>query len=537
MTSLADKIIETLKEEGVDTVFGIPSIHNMALYDALRKNASMRHILCRSEATAVQMADGFARAGQCLGVMIASTGPGTGYTVPGVQEAFDSCSPLLIITTNIASSKIGKGVGALHEVESQHQIFRTITKSVIRVTPEEDVGSLVQEAVHTALSERRGPVYLEIPEDLLYGPGPGRSKRSGKTPDGGGPIRDLDRAISLINESGQPLIIAGISALQSRTGRDIEILAAKIGAPVVSTAPAKGIIAEDNPFSFGNAARKGVLRELIGSCDLALAVGTRLREVDAKRRGLHLPRLIHVDWDDRWVNKNFPADVTLLGDLSRILPAIVEGIKAEFPVKERSEWIKENRKRMEEETMEIYRLHPVMEYLSVIRAALARDSLLVTDNTILGYWAEYFYPTYCPGGLICAKGSVTIGFALAAAIGAKLAQPERQVVAVIGDGGFLYSDQELATCVRHGIHFPLIVVNDDSFGAVSFLQSQRLGKTYETQLTNPDFVALARAYGIDAYRADSPGAFKTVLTEAIKTGAMSLIELKGDFKEPPFPKY
>lgn len=537
MQSSADKIIETLKENGVETVFGIPSIHNMALYEALRKDASMRHILCRNEAMAVHMADGFARAGQRLGVMIASTGPGTGYTVPGVQEAFDSCSPLLIITTNIASSKIGKGVGALHELECQDQVFQTITKSVVCASPEEDIGFLVQGAIHTALSQRRGPVYLEIPEDLLYAPGSGQQKKSRGKPVDIGLIRNLDEAISLINESRQPLIIAGVSGLPSEIGRHIKTLAEKIGAPVVSTAPAKGIIAEDNLLSFGNAARKGVLRELIGSCDLALAIGTRLREVDAKRRGLALPRLIHVDWDNRWVNKNFPADVALLGDLPRILLAIVKGIKAEFPIRKRTEWIKDSRKRMEQETRKIRGLHPEMHYLSVIRNALARDSVLVTDNTLLGYWAEYFYPTYCPGGLICAKGSVTIGFALAAAMGATLALPKKQVVALMGDGGFLYSDQELATCVRHGIHFPLIVVNDHSFRAVSFLQRMRFGETYETQLTNPDFVALAEAYGINGYRADSPSGFMTVLTEAIKTGAMSLIELNEDFKEPPFAKY
>lgn len=537
MQSLAEKLIETLRENDVKTVFGIPSIHNMALYEALRKDVSVRHILCRSETMAVHMADGFARAGQCLGVVIASTGPGTGYTVPAVQEAFDSCSPVLIITTNIASSKIGKGVGALHEFESQDQPFRSITKTIIRVRPEDDIGLLVRRAMHTALSQRRGPVYLEIPEDILYGPHSGQPGKSCGEPEDREPVRDLERAISLINESRQPLIIAGVSALQATIARDIGILAERIGAPVVSTVLAKGIIAEDHPLSFGNAARKGVLRELIGSCDLALAVGTRLREVDAKRRGLVLPRLIHIDWDNRWVDKNFPAEVALSGDISRIVPAIVEGLKAELPLSQRTEWVGEKRTRREQELRKIYRLHPEMQYLSIIRSALSRDSVLVSDNTLLGYWAEYFYPTYRPGGLMAAKGSVTLGFALAAAMGAKLALPEKQVVALMGDGGFLYSDQELATCVRHGIHFPLIVVNDNSFRTVSFLQREKFGKSYETQLTNPDFVALAKAYGIEGYRADSPSRFESALTGALKTGAMSLIELNVDFAEPPFAKY
>lgn len=537
MQSIADKIIDTLGKYGVKIVFGIPSIHNMALYEALRKDTSIQHILCRHETTAVHMADGYARTRQRLGVIIASTGPGTGYTIPAIQEAFGACSPILMITTNIARSKIGMGLGSLHELKDQDQMFRTITKSTVCMNPGEDIRLLVQRAIYTAMSDRRGPVYLEIPEDSLYEAYTAQEKKRLEIQEYIRPNENLEKALAYIHGAKQPFIIAGVSTRDPDIARDVKVLAEKIGAPVVSTVLAKGIIAEDHPLSFGNAARRGQLRELIKSCDLAIAIGTRLREVDAKRRGLKLPPLIHLDWDETWVNKNFPADVALLGDISSNLSAIIEGIEATLPITERTEWMRERRENIECEMQSIFSLHPEMLYLSVIRKVLARDSILVTDNTLLGYWAEYFYPAYFPGSLICGKGSTTIGFSFAAAMGAKLAFPKKQVVALIGDGGFLYSDQELATCIRHGIHFPLIVINDNSFGVVSYLQRKKFGKDYETRLTNPDFVAMAGAYGIHGYRADSPDSFEAALKESLQTSSMCLIEVTEHFQGPPFAKY
>ena len=181
MRSSADEIVGILKDADVDAVFGIPSIHNMRLYEALRKDSSIRHILCRQETMAAHMADGYARAGQRLGVVISSTGPGTGYMVPAIQEAWGSCSPVLMITTNIKGAKIGQGFGALHELQDQDTLFRHITKAAMIVRSEDEVQALTREAIHTALSERPGPVYLEVSTDLLDRPISGQGKEdSGK---------------------------------------------------------------------------------------------------------------------------------------------------------------------------------------------------------------------------------------------------------------------------------------------------------------------------------------------------------------------
>ncbi len=537
MRSSADEIVGILKEADVDVVFGIPSIHNMRLYEALRKDASIRHILCRQETMAAHMADGYARAGHRLGVVISSTGPGTGYMVPAMQEAWGSCSPVLMITTNIKSAKIGRGFGALHELQDQDALFRHITKATMTVRSEDEAEALTREAIHTALSGRPGPVYLEVSTDLLDRPIPGGVKGdSGKGDEGEG-LSGLAEAVSLVSRAKQPLLIVGSGANSPEEVAHINTLAETLAAPVLTTASSKGVIAEDHPLAFGNITRKGVIREIIGSCDVTLVIGSRLREVDAKRRGIELSHLIHVDWDDQWIDKNFPAEVALIGDIPSILEAMLHRLEPASVSDQRLIWIKEMRKRLEAELNKIREAHMEMQYLEVIRGSLPRESALVIDNTQLGYWAEYFYPSYFQGGLVAGRGSATIGFAFAATIGVKTACPEKPVLALIGDGGFLYGAQELATCMRHKIGFPVIVVNDNAYGVIAYLQRGAYQKVYESDLTNPDFVALARAYGAEGIRVDSPSALDAALKRAFDSGGLCVIELVAPSVDPPFPLY
>jgi acetolactate synthase-1/2/3 large subunit len=178
-----------------------------------------------------------------------------------------------------------------------------------------------------------------------------------------------------------------------------------------------------------------------------------------------------------------------------------------------------------------------MAYLDAIREAMPRESLLVVDNTQLGYWADYFYASYRPGGYMAAKGSSIIGFSFAAAAGAKIACPDLPIAALIGDGGFLYSEQELATCQRHGIGFPVIVVNDNAYGVIGSLQRMAYNATHENELMNPDFLRLAEAYGVKGTYATSPEELGTALTEALAGEEMRVIELPLHIPEPPFFRY
>jgi len=314
-------------------------------------------------------------------------------------------------------------------------------------------------------------------------------------------------------------------------------LAETLAAPVLFTPSARGLIPDKHPLALGNSARSGTIRETASSSDLALAIGTRLREVDTKRRGLVLPHLIHVDWDNKWTDRNFPSNISLSGDIPGIVRALMEALESPLDRERRLQRVHEISLKIQEEEAEIRRNHREMTYLKVIRDVLPEESTLVVDNTQLGYWSEYFYPCHIPGGWMGAKGSAIIGFAFAAAIGAKIASPEKPILAVIGDGGFLYSTQELATCLKHGIGFPVIVVNSKSFGIIAYLQKTFHKCEYESRLINPDFVALANAYGIAGKQVASPDGLGQALEEALSSGEMRIIELLEDFPEPPFGKY
>ncbi len=535
MQSGADDLVRALKEGGVDTLFGIPSIHNIRLYETLREEPSIRHILCRQEATATNMADGYARAGNRLGVVAASTGPGTGYVVPAVHEAWGSSSPLLVITTNIAAPKIGKGLGSLHEMDDQHALFRKITKARFKVRQGDDIHAFTTEAIHTALSGRPGPVYLEVPTDLLNEPSP--HKDIPPAEEATISVPDVDAAVSLLRHSRQPILLAGTGAVRAGLADEIRRIAEALAAPVVTTTNGKGILAEDHPLAFGHAVRGGAVREMVQSAHLCLAIGTSLKESDLKQHGLHLPRLIHVDWDERWIGKNYETELPLTGHVPAIVRGLVYGLEGDTAPEHRENSIRDMKAGLENELREIRKVRTELPYLDSIRDALPREGILCIDNTQLGYWAEFFYPSYVSGGLMGAKGSTTIGFSLAAAIGAKVACPDKSVVALIGDGGFLYNAHELATCIRHDIGFPVILVNDDSYGIISFLQRSFYKNEYESRLSNPDFSALGAAYGLQTARVDSPAALGEALREALSTDKMWLIELRAAFPEPPFWLY
>jgi acetolactate synthase-1/2/3 large subunit len=195
------------------------------------------------------------------------------------------------------------------------------------------------------------------------------------------------------------------------------------------------------------------------------------------------------------------------------------------------------KERVEQDRARIRKERVELRYLETLRGVLPRESILVTDSTVLGYWAEYFYPSYMPGGVITPRGSSIIGFGFPAAAGARLACPDLPVVALVGDGGFLYGAQELATCARHGIGLPVILVNDEAFGVIGYLQRSLFGRGHEYRLKNPDFRALARAYGAETVSVDSRAGLGDAVRQSLEAKTLCLIELKSPSAEPPYGKY
>jgi len=539
----SEEIVQALKEGGITTIFGIPSIHNIGLYNVLRREPSIRHIVCRHEAAATHMADGYARASGKVGVITSSTGPGAGFTLSALQEAWGSCSPVVMITSNIDAAKIGKKLGVLHELEEQTSLFRTVTKATFSLRPGDDFYAVMKNALTLALTGRPGPVYVEVPNDLWDRDTDAASAAASAASETTSPVtaplpKRIDEATALLRRAKQPVIIVGTDATRANLTADITALAETLSAPVICSTPGKGVIAEDHPLSFGNAARRMVVKDIVPNCDVALAIGTRMREVDAKRRGLVLPeQVIHVDWDERWIGKNFPTTVPLVGDIRVVTKELRRQLEGEPYSGPRRERVAEWRAQVDTELARLRQELPEIRYLETIRKLLPRESAIVIDNTQLGYWAEYFYPSYQPNGIIAAKGSGLLGFSFPGAIGAKVAWPHKPVVGIIGDGGFLYTAQELATCVRHKIGFPLIVVNDNAYGVIGYLQRTAYQEEYEARLTNPDFVEFARSFGVAATRVNSPEGLGQALEQALASEEMHLIELQVEIAAPPFGKY
>lgn len=542
MAKVSRLLVERLKRRGIRHVFGIPSIHNIGLYDALRDEPSIRHVLCRHEAGAAHMADGYARASKGPGVVIASTGPGVCYTVAPLLEALGSSSPVILITSNIESKRIGRGCGTLHEVSGQDEIFKGIVKERFCMRDPAEAPSMLDSAIDMALSSRPGPVYLEIPTDLWdrdvsLDP----CLRTPAAHDAAWPALEdeLDRAVGLLLEAKRPLVIEGAGALRAGIGDQVREVCEALEAPLLTSAEGKGLVSEEEPFVFGNAARRGVARKIIESSDLVLALGTRLRHCDFTRRGVEFPRLIHLDWDDSYANKNHRAEIVLSGDIRAMSSALAQGLREGAALRRKGGWdLKSLREEMLLERGEISGKCRELLYVDALRAAMPADGALVVDNTILGYWAEYFYKALFPGSLVTAKGSSIIGFSFPAAAGLKLACPKRPVAALIGDGGFFYCSQEISTCLRHDIGFPVIVVNDGSFGMIGLLQQQMYKRGgYETGFVNPDLRAFAASFGIPSERIEGPEALSDALSDALSSGGMRLIELAATFKVSPFAHY
>ncbi|MCG2750314.1 MAG: thiamine pyrophosphate-binding protein [Desulfobacteraceae bacterium] len=532
---ISELMVQTLKEEGVEVIFGIPSIHNIGFYDALRKEPGIRHVLCRHESNATHMADGYARSGKGVGVVVASTGPGVTYTISPLIEAFYSCSPVLVITSNLRVNQIDKGLGVLHELKQQPTLFESVTKSTLSLRPEDNVQVRLHEAISLALTGRPGPVFLEVPNDLwdmeVEDQGTGKVEASNPR------MPDLTQAMDLLKKARHPLIIAGIEALHAGLGEAVKDLAEKLCAPVLTDSGGKGILPEDHPLAFGNAVNRGAVRTLHETCDVTLNIGSRLRYVDFKRKGVHLPNLIHADWDDTWVDKNYKAKVQVLGDVKEILSGLIREVEA-LPVPEaRKTFMKDLRQKHEDYIRSISPEFKEVAFINAIRKAMPRDGILVVDNTILGYFSEQIYPSLRPMGLVSAKGSSPIGFSFPAAMGVKKANPETPVVAVIGDGGFLYGANELSTCVKSGIHFPMVVVNDNAFRMIDYLQMTSYQKGFETDLMNPDFKTFAKAFGVDAVTVETPEDLSDALAKALESKKMWLIELKVKFPELPFGRF
>jgi thiamine pyrophosphate-dependent acetolactate synthase large subunit-like protein len=519
-------VVEALVAEGVRHVFGLPGIHNLAIYDGLLRAPALTHVLTRHEQGAAFMADGYARASGRPGVVLVTTGPGATNTLTPLAESYAGSQPVLVLMSDVPHALIGRDLGALHEVPNQIACFRPVTRWAETILEARDIPGAVQGAFHLFRTGRPGPIALSLPTDLLTA----RVEAAVRPPatDRRPPcdVRLIAAATERLAQARRPLIVAGGGVVAAEAGAELQALATRLGAPVITTVMGRGSLAETDPLWLGVLPNKRATQAALEAADVILAVGCRFAHRSTHGLLLNLAlrpdqALLHLDLDPTVIGRVYAPALGIVGDardgLAGFLLALGSG-----PAESEWDWTalaSARAARWPRQTAEVDQL------LRVLRHALAPDAIVVCDQTGLNYWMEWHFPVYAPRTFLYPVGSATLGYAVPAAIGAKIAHPERQVVAVAGDGGFLFSVNELATAVKYRLPIVFVVLNDQRYGAIKWLQEAIFGRWGETDLANPDFPALARAFGAEGWRVAEMDALPGALARALDHAGPTLVEI------------
>lgn len=531
-TSTAKAIISILERHGVDTVFGLPGVQLDALFNAFyQARNSIRMVHTRHEQTTAYMANGYALSTGKLGVCTMVPGAGLLNAGAALATGYSQNAPVLCITGQIPSKYLGLGLGALHEIDDQLDCVANYTKWRGTIGAPEDVPGVMGEAIRQATSGRNRPVVVEVPPDVLTAEAAPNLDEFDPGFDDPEPGADLiDRAAELLAAAARPVICAGSGAMGATD--ELRELAEILSAPVIVSQYGPGVADPRHPLTHSLAS--GI--KLWPEADLALGVGTRMATQIMHWGFDDAIKLIRIDADAEQSVAAWPPDVHLVTS-SKVGIAKLNAALAGADIKcawdagalaaARAEAERESRRDMD--------MHH--GYTDAIRAALPEDGFICFDVTQVGYYASWGFPVYRPRHYIPSGYQGTLGYGFPTALGVKVAHPDAPVVCVAGDGGLMFDIQELATAVQHNINLVTVVFNDQGFGNVR--RGQKLGydgQYIASDLHNPDFIALAEAFGARGMRAGGPEELQSALKKAFDAGAPVLIEVPvGEF--PPWLKF
>jgi acetolactate synthase I/II/III large subunit len=506
-------LVKSLECEGVRVVFGLPGAGHYEAIDALYETPGIRYLATRHEQATTYMADGYARVSDEIAAALVVPGPGVFNAFAGMATAYAVSSPMLVVTgiRHQDSPQTGEvELGGVGQVAGWKA----------RANRPGEIPQLVQAAFSTMRRARPRPVLLEIPTqvfaqvDEVQWLAPQTVER---------PIAaqsQVQQAAQMLMSAKKPLIWAGGGVHRAQAGTALQALAEYLQAPVVTTAQGKGAISDRHPLSLGLAElRYAPLRSWLGERDLILAVGTR---TDFTTLFPHA-QVIQIDIDETQISRSDQI-FAIAGDAQRTLQALYEIMHTDN--NRRPSTIQEVSELDRQRFDPANQLQPQWELMQAIRSAIPDDGILVQGMNQMGYYSRNYYPVYQSKTYLTASQLGTLGAAFPLALGAKVAQPDRAVVALCGDGGFLYNVQELATAVQYGIHVVVIVFNDNAYGNVLRAQLEQFeGHVLGTQLHNPDFVQLAEAYGACGVRVQGAAMLEKKLRQALQTEAPTLIEV------------
>ena len=515
-------VAETLEALGAEVAFGVPGIHALAIWDGLR-TSSIRTIGFRTELNAGFAADGYARATGRPAVLLLSTGPGALVSLASLMEAASAHVPVVAVASQIPRDLIGQGRGYLHELSDQLASFAPVVKWARRPESDEEVPGLLSTAWTEALTPPSGPVFLEIPVDLL------RDETAVEAPAKQDHVlisfttagtAQIAEAAQLLTEAERPVLWAGGGVLRSGAWVELEELARLLDAPVASTYMGKGAFPEGDPLSAGSACDEAAFKELLEDADVLLAVGTELgAETTAQYELAFSGKLVQIDAVGERVGATYPA-LGLTGDARWALGELLKQV----PAQGRDGAARAARVRariaegLDEQDRQLER-----GLLETIRQAVPTDTVTAWDMTILAYWAAAHFQVPEPRRFLYPLGSGTLGYAWPAALGASVAVGG-PALAVVGDGGFLYGVQELATAGQYDLPTTLLLVDDGGYGILREYQRDSFGETTAVDLEEPDFVALAEVFGVPAERT-TPNELGGALERAFAQDGPALVHL------------
>ena len=513
-----DIFVECLKAQSVKDIFGLPGNHLDTVYEALYNNQdNIQHYVTRHEGGTAFMADGYARATGDVGVCMTVPGPGSNNASVGIGEANTASSPVLWITGQNPSYLAQRDPKKSFHGLDQRAAFTPMTKHLEIVHRVDQIPGAVNRSFSALRSGRPGPVLIELAKDALDAeadlPIPPRNNGIQTTAN----PQDVDAALSLLKTAERPLIISGGGINHTRATAEILAFAQLLDAPIVMTGFGKGSVPEDSQHSIG-IFRDGVAQAAMNASDLIVAVGTRFNYRDTGNWSLKIPQpLLHIEADPEEIHKEYPATVGIGANPKLVLRQFNAALSDEKQIDGWGEGLQALRRQF----MAIERPRILKE----MRDVMPRDAILSVDVNITGYGALPHFPCYYPGSYIFSGVSVAMGIGLTGAIGAQVAYPDRKVVALSGDGGFLMTCPDLATAVMYDLPIVTLVMNDNQYTSIERGQLRRFGKRIGVELVNPDFVQFAESFGAVGLRVEDPNDFKPMFEKALALDKPVLLEV------------
>lgn len=522
--TVGEAIARTLEQYEVSAMYGIISIHNLPIADAVGQRGNIRFVPARGEAGAVTMADAHGRFSG-LGVALTSTGAGAGNAVGAMIEAMNANTPLLHITGQVEKAYLDADAGFIHETRDQLGFLRACSKRAYRVNSAEQAVAVIQRAILDAQTVPCGPVAVEIPIDIQSSLVSSAVLSQLVMPAPLPPASDdaVERLYQRLKQAKRPLLWLGGGALAC--GEAVRKLA-DAGIVVISSTHGRGILSDSHPRSLRAFHNSPSIEAILTQCDLTLVAGSRLRSNETRTWTLPLPRpLVQIDIDPAAANRNYLADEQINGDCGALLNALAarvsqgEKVNAEWDA-EIARAVQQAESALRQQSGEYAKLN------DAIAAALPQDGLLVRDITVSGsVWGSRLFRAISP---LCNIHSLAgaIGMGLPMAIGTAIANPQRKVVGLVGDGGLALGLGELATMAQEQANITLLIMNDGGYGVMRGIQDKYFaGRQYYNELHTPAFTLVAEAMGLKAWKVDSAAQFSGVLAEAINYPGPSVVEV------------